>query len=179
DAFTAEEKARDFEYYEPMTVRDSSLSACTQGVLAAEVGHLELAYDYLGEAALMDLHDLEHNVSDGVHMASLAGVWIGSVCGLGGMRDHNGVLSFAPRLPHAIDRLVFRLTFRGSLLKVEVFGDRAVYTLVSGPPLTTSHHGHPLTVAKSSPVTLGIPAPPSRPQPEQPPGRAPASRVRP
>src|SRR5439155_4199449 len=73
DAFTEEEKARDFAYYEALTVRDSSLSACTQAVIAAEVGHLELAYDYFGEAALMDLHDLEHNTRDGVHNAALAG----------------------------------------------------------------------------------------------------------
>ena len=82
DAFTAEQKARNFAYYEALTVRDSSLSACTQAVIAAEVGHLELAYDYFGEAALMDLHDLEHNTSDGLHIASLAGAWIAAVCGL-------------------------------------------------------------------------------------------------
>ena len=99
DAFTAEEKARDFAYYEALTVRDSSLSACTQAVIAAEVGHLELAYDYFGEAALMDLHDLEHNTVDGVHIASLAGAWIAAVAGFGGMRDHDGKLTFAPRLP--------------------------------------------------------------------------------
>ena len=99
DAFTAEEKARDFAYYEALTVRDSSLSACTQAVIAAEVGHLELAYDYFGEAALMDLHDLEHNTLDGVHIASLAGAWIAAVAGFGGMRDHDGKLTFAPRLP--------------------------------------------------------------------------------
>src|SRR5205085_2285695 len=64
DAFTGEQKARNFSYYEPLTVRDSSLSACTQAIVAAEVGHLELAYDYFGEAALMDLHDLEHNTRD-------------------------------------------------------------------------------------------------------------------
>jgi alpha,alpha-trehalose phosphorylase len=72
DAFTAEQKARNFEYYEALTVRDSSLSACTQAVMAAEVGQVELAFDYLGEAALMDLRDLEHNTRDGVHIASLA-----------------------------------------------------------------------------------------------------------
>src|SRR5436190_23103580 len=98
DSFTAEEKARDFAYYERLTVRDSSLSACTQAVMAAEVGHLELAYDYLGEAALMDLDDLEHNTRDGVHVASLAGTWIALVVGLGGMRGHHGDLTFAPRL---------------------------------------------------------------------------------
>src|SRR5256885_14179394 len=61
DAFTDEEKARDFDYYEPLTVRDSSLSASTQAVMAAEVGQLDLAYDYFGEAALIDFHDLEHH----------------------------------------------------------------------------------------------------------------------
>ena len=86
DAFTAEEKARNFAYYEPLTVRDSSLSACTQSVMAAEVGQLDLAHDYLAEAALMDLRDVEHNTSDGVHMASLAGAWMALVAGFGGMR---------------------------------------------------------------------------------------------
>ena len=123
DAFTDEEKARDFAYYEALTVRDSSLSACTQAVIAAEVGHLELAYDYFGEAALMDLHDLEHNTVDGLHIASLAGAWIAAVAGFGGMRDHDGKLTFAPRLPPRLERLAFRLSFRGSLLKVEVTAD--------------------------------------------------------
>src|ERR687890_647424 len=90
DAFSAEEKARDFEYYEALTVRDSSLSAFVQAVVAAEVGHLELAYDYFGEAALLDLDNLHHNTRDGVHLASLAGAWIAAVAGFGGMRDHGG-----------------------------------------------------------------------------------------
>ena len=101
DMFTAEQKARNFAYYEAITVRDSSLSATTQAVMAAEVGQLELAYDYLGEAALMDLADLEHNTRDGVHMASLAGAWIALVAGFGGMREMDGRLWFTPRLPRA------------------------------------------------------------------------------
>ena len=80
-------------------MRDSSLSACTQAVLAAEVGHLDLAYDYLGEAALMDLDDLEHNTGDGLHMASLAGAWIALVAGFGGMRAGEGRIRFAPAAP--------------------------------------------------------------------------------
>ena len=90
DAFTDEEKARDFAYYEALTVRDSSLSAATQAVIAAEVGHLDLAFDYFGEAALLDLHDLHQNTRDGLHIASLAGAWIAAVAGFGGMRDHGG-----------------------------------------------------------------------------------------
>ena len=81
-ASPTEQKARNFAYYEPLTVRDSSLSACCQAVIAAEVGHLRLAYDYLGEAALMDLEDLEHNTRDGLHIASLAGTWMALVAGL-------------------------------------------------------------------------------------------------
>ncbi len=88
--FTPEEKARNVDYYERRTVRDSSLSACTQAVLCAEVGHLELAHDYAREAALIDLRDLHHNSSDGLHMASLAGAWIALVSGFGGLRDDEG-----------------------------------------------------------------------------------------
>jgi alpha,alpha-trehalose phosphorylase len=101
DDFTDQEKARDFAYYEGLTARDSSLSACTQAVVAAEVGHLDLAYDYFAEAALIDLHDLEHNTRDGLHIASLAGACIAAVAGFGGLRDHGDRLGFAPQLPPA------------------------------------------------------------------------------
>jgi alpha,alpha-trehalose phosphorylase len=176
DAFTPEEKARDFEYYEPLTVRDSSLSASTEAVMAAEVGHLELAYDYFGEAALMDLHDLEHNTRDGVHIASLAGAWIAAVAGFGGMRDHDGELSFAPRLPSDIERLSFRMVFRGRRLKVDIRRAEAVYTLLDGPPLEISHHGEPVEISVGGPATLQVPPVVSRPAPRQPHGRAPAPR---
>jgi alpha,alpha-trehalose phosphorylase len=178
DAFSADEKARDFAYYEPLTVRDSSLSACTQAIVAAEVGHLELAYDYFGEAALMDLDDLEHNVRDGVHMASLAGAWLAAVAGFGGMRDHDGQLTFAPRLPQALARLAFRLTHRGSLVRVEVHHQQAVYTLLDGPPIEIAHHGERLRVEPGKPATRAIPPPPALVAPKQPPGREPARRSR-
>ena len=80
-------------------MRDSSLSACTQAVLCAEVGHLELAHDYAYEAALIDLRDLHHNTRDGLHMASLAGAWTALVAGFGGLRDDDGVLALDPHLP--------------------------------------------------------------------------------
>jgi alpha,alpha-trehalose phosphorylase len=176
DRFTAEEKARDFDYYEPLTVRDSSLSACIQAVVAAETGHLGLAYDYAREAALMDLDDLEHNVRDGVHIASLAGAWLALVAGFGGFRDHGGKLAFAPRLPPALQRLSFRLQFRGSRLTVEVAPDAATYRLAGGEPLELTHHGERVRVVGSEPVTLAIPPAPKRPTPRQPPGRAPLRR---
>jgi alpha,alpha-trehalose phosphorylase len=179
DAFTAEEKAANFAYYEPLTVRDSSLSASTQAVVAAEVGHLELAYDYFGEAALMDLHDLEHNTRDGVHIASLAGAWLAAVAGFGGLRDHDGFLSFAPRLPTRLERLAFGLRFRDRLLKVEATKTEATYTLEGGEPLELSHHGNRVTVSTERSVTRKIPpATPGRPAPSPPPGREPMFRGR-
>ena len=176
EAFTDAEKARNFAYYEARTVRDSSLSACTQAVIAAEVGHLELAYDYFGEAALMDLHDLEQNTRDGVHIASLAGAWIAAVAGFGGMRDHGGKLSFAPRLPARLERLVFRLLFRGRCLKVDATKSHASYVLLGGAPLEISHHGKSILATTDEPVTEPIPLHVDRTPPEQPHGRAPLHR---
>jgi alpha,alpha-trehalose phosphorylase len=176
DAFTDEQKARNFDYYERLTVRDSSLSACTQAVVAAEVGHLELAYDYFAEAALMDLDDLEHNTRDGVHIASLAGTWLAAVAGFGGMRDHDGALSFTPRLPGALTRLTFRLRFRGRRLLVDVRHDQAIYSLSGGRPLQIIHHGEQATIGPEEPLARPIPPPPARERPSQPPGRAPKRR---
>jgi alpha,alpha-trehalose phosphorylase len=173
DAFSDEEKARDFAYYEALTVRDSSLSACTQAVIAAEVGHLELAYDYFREAALLDLDDFERNTRDGLHIASLAGVWIAAVAGFGGMRDHDGKLTFAPRLPAGLERLVFRLLFRGRRLKVEVTNAETIYGL-DGNPLEIGHHGKTIKLSSHDPVTLPIPPIVERPTPKQPQGRAPS-----
>jgi alpha,alpha-trehalose phosphorylase len=99
DRFPLEQKRRDFEYYERITVRDSSLSASIQGVVAAEVGQMELAYKYFRETALVDLHNTSGNTVDDVHVAAAAGAWLVAVAGFGGLRDHGDTLSFAPRLP--------------------------------------------------------------------------------
>jgi alpha,alpha-trehalose phosphorylase len=181
DAFTPEEKARNFAYYDARTVRDSSLSACVQAVLAAEVGFVELAHDYLGEAALMDLHDLHQNARDGVHVASLAGSWIALVAGLGGMRDFNGQLSFAPRLPSRINNLEFSLLWRGLRLRVSVGAEEVTYSLRNGggsARLNLLHHGKEIEVTQVKPLTLPIPPPlPVGPSPSQPAGRAPVRRA--
>jgi alpha,alpha-trehalose phosphorylase len=176
DAFTPEEKQRDFDYYEWLTVRDSSLSASIQAVVAAEVGHLELAYDYFGEAVLLDISDFHHNTKDGVHLASLSGAWIAAVAGFGGMRDHDDSLSFAPRLPEALARLAFRLTFHGRRIKVEIDHESTRYTLLDGDPLEITHHGSAVEIRTGKPVSHPIPAAPARRAPRQPPGRAPTRR---
>jgi alpha,alpha-trehalose phosphorylase len=184
DAFTPEEKARNFAYYEALTVRDSSLSACIQSIVAAEVGHLDLAYDYLGEAALLDLDDLEHNTRDGLHIASLAGTWLALVMGFGGMRNFGepahgaGLLTFAPRLPAALTRLAFRLAYLGRRISVEITPDEATYLLRTGAPVDVEHHGTRVPLRLGQPETRPIPAIRPGPAPSQPRGRAPAHRTR-
>jgi alpha,alpha-trehalose phosphorylase len=175
DAFTPEQKARNFAYYEGLTVRDSSLSPCTQAVLAAEVGHLDLAYDYLAEAAFMDLQDREHNTKDGLHIASLAGAWTALVGGFGGMRCDGGSLSFSPRLPPGIVGLSFRLRYRGRVLHVEVRSGQTHYSLLSGDPLPITHHGQQVTLGEET-ATLDIPPIAPLLAPSQPAGRMPQSR---
>jgi alpha,alpha-trehalose phosphorylase len=177
DAFTPAQKLANFDYYEPLTVRDSSLSACTQAVMAAEVGHLDLAFDYLGEAALMDLRDLENNTRDGVHIASLAGAWMALVAGFGGLRHEDGMVSFAPRLPEGLSRLAFSLFLRGRRLHVEVTHAEARYVLDDGEPLTVMHHGVHLNLKPDKPEVRPISAAPVRPRPTQPPGREPTHRL--
>ncbi|MFD4415189.1 glycoside hydrolase family 65 protein [Streptomyces sp. NPDC058476] len=171
--FDEEHKARNFAYYEPLTVRDSSLSACCQAVIAVEAGHPGLAYDYLVEAALMDLEDLEHNTRDGLHIASLAGTWMALVAGFGGLRHHGATLEFAPRLPERFSRLAFNLEVLGRRLRVEIEPDTATYTLMAGDPLEIHHHRVPVTVDADKPQGLPIPAQRLRPAPDQPPHRRP------
>ncbi|MCV7416215.1 glycoside hydrolase family 65 protein [Mycolicibacterium litorale] len=178
-AFTAEQKARNVDYYERRTTRDSSLSACTQAVMCAEVGHLELAHDYAYEAAMIDLRDLHHNTRDGLHMASLAGAWTALVAGFGGLRDDEGVLSLNPHLPGGIRCLRFRLRWRDFRVTVQVNHDDVTYTLRDGPhgTLTIRHADRELTLTTQAPTTVSIePCKPLLPLPPQPPGREPLRR---
>ena len=173
DRFTPEEKARNFAYYEALTVRDSSLSACTQAVIAAEVGHLELAYAYLRECALIDIEDLAANTREGLHMAALAGTWIAMVAGFGGLRDHGGAITLAPRLPAALSRLLVpsadprEPSLRGGRSRARhLLGRR-------GRSGRVVAYGEPLLVSHDAPVERPIPPIDPGPPPSQPPGRPP------
>ena len=178
--FTPEQKARDFAFYERLTVRDSSLSACVQAAVAAEVGHVELAYDYFAEAALLDLDDLQHNTRDGVHIASLAGACTVAIAGFGGLRDRSGVLSFVPRLPQALTRLALNLRARQTTrLRIEVEPTQATYTLLIGESLDIQHYGELITLTPEEPVQRPIPPANRLEPPTQPRGRAPLRRRRP
>jgi alpha,alpha-trehalose phosphorylase len=176
--FDPDQKRRNFDYYEGLTVRDSSLSAATQAIVAAEVGYLDLALDYTAEAAFVDLHDLGRNTRDGLHLASLSGTWLALVAGFGGLRDHGEHLTFAPRLPAGLTGLSFSLVYRGARLRVEVDHDSASYTVLDGEaPVPIGHHGEDLLVEPKQTITRQIPKFTAHPTPRQPPGRAPQRRA--
>jgi len=173
ECFSAEQKRRDFDHYESITVRDSSLSASIQAVVAAEVGHLDLAYDYFRETALVDLHDSAGNTRDGLHLASLAGAWLVAAAGFGGLRDHGDTLTFAPRLPSQLDGLCFRLLYRGRRLLVDLHPDQVRYELTSGEELELLHHGQEVTVSPGAPRSMSYPPPIAASAVSPPPNREP------
>ncbi|OLT49499.1 hypothetical protein BJF88_16215 [Cellulosimicrobium sp. CUA-896] len=175
DAFSPEQKLRDFDYYEPMTVRDSSLSAPAQAVVAAEVGYVDLAYDYARECALLDLCDLRASTDGGLHVASLAGAWTALVAGLGGLRHGDeGVLHLAPRLPGRLRRLAFTVRHGDARVTVDVRGQVVTYRLAAGDEALLTHHGEKLLLTAAAPEERRhVPPGVARPAPAQPPGRAP------
>jgi trehalose/maltose hydrolase-like predicted phosphorylase len=174
EAFTAEQKARNVDYYERITVRDSSLSACTQAVMCAEVGHLELAHDYAHEAALVDLRDLHANAGHGLHMASLAGAWSAIVEGFGGLRAEPDRLTLTPRLPRDLDRITFRLRYRGLRLLVEADHAQTRVTLRDPGRVSLLLHGEPVQVNADEPVSRpAVACDPLLPAPQQPVDHAP------
>ena len=175
-AFTLEQMVRNFAYYERITVRDSSLSACTQAIAAARCDHLRLAFDYAAEATLIDLRDLEHNVADGLHLGALAGAWLAFAFGFGGMRVNGGALAFRPKLPEGLTRYAFSVTWRGRCLHVDVTRARAEYTLRTPGTIPIAHHGEALDLTDAAPIARPIPPIPQREPPTQPPGRAPRRR---
>jgi alpha,alpha-trehalose phosphorylase len=160
DQFTAEEKLADFDYYDPLTTGDSTLSAVVQSIIASEVGYQELALRYFTAAAYVDLADLHHNTSDGVHVASLGGVWSALACGFGGLRDHEGVISLDPRLPEVWDGLTFRITLHGTRVRIDVRHTELRLTVEDGDEATVLVRGESVTVRAGDPVTRPLaPAP--------------------
>jgi alpha,alpha-trehalose phosphorylase len=179
EAFDEGQRARNVDYYERRTVRDSSLSACTQAVMCARVGHLELAHDYLHEAALVDLRDLHGNARDGLHMASMAGAWGVLVDGFGGMSIVDEQLRLDPQLPGGMTSLAFRLRWHGMRLLVEVTTDEVRLVLRDGPDASIDLlvAGEPVHLTAAEPVVRPwTRREPLLPRPPQPAGREPDTR---
>lgn len=156
DDFTDEQKRNDFEYYDPITTGDSTLSGVVQSIIAAEVGYHELALRYFWDGLYVDLADLHSNASDGVHVASTGGVWSALVYGFGGFRDHSDVLRFDPRLPAHWPSLTFRLTQRGTRVTVTVRQQDITFRIDDGPGLTVEVRGERHSLTQLAELTVPL-----------------------
>lgn len=145
--FDLPSKLRDFDFYDPLTTGDSSLSASAQQIIAAEVGHDELAMKYFDEALYADVANLHGNTADGIHLASAGGIWLSVVSGFGGLRDSGGQgLTLDPRLPKEWKSLTYRIRVRGSILRITVQGDDVNIQRLSGDPVSLVVKGEKRTV---------------------------------
>jgi alpha,alpha-trehalose phosphorylase len=152
NAFSPETKQRNFEFYDPLTTGDSSLSSCVEAIIAAQVGNVEKAIRYGMAALLMDLADVGGNVKDGCHIASMGGTWMMLTYGLGGLRDDDGTLSFWPRrAPEDNAVLRFPLTYRGQMLEVEIGPGTVTYALREGECLVIRHETEVIQLSREHP----------------------------
>jgi alpha,alpha-trehalose phosphorylase len=155
DAFSLEAKKRNFEFYDPLTTGDSSLSSCVEAIIAAQIGDTDKAFRYGTAALLMDLADVGGNVKDGCHIASMGGTWMMLTYGFGGMHDHDGTLSFWPRrAPEENAILQFPVTYRGQLLEVEISLDKVEYALREGERLVIRHETEAIELTRDNPVAM-------------------------
>jgi len=152
DGFPMETKKRNFDFYDPLTTGDSSLSSCVEAIIAAQIGDMDKAFRYGMAALLMDLADVGGNVKDGCHIASMGGTWMMLTYGFGGMRDNDGTLSFWPRrAPEENAELRFPLTYRGQLLEIEIGLDKVEYALREGERLVIRHETEEILLTRESP----------------------------
>lgn len=154
--FSEAQKKRNFDYYDPLTTGDSSLSVCIQSILAFQLGYINKALEYAYFAILMDLADVAGNSKDGCHIASMGGSWMVMVYGFAGMRDYNGNLSFNPRLPEGTNRLHFPLTIHNQRLEVDIRQEEVIYLLSEGSELTIKHKGEEIVLTVGVPVRIKL-----------------------
>ena len=147
DQFTLEEKRANFDYYEPKTTHDSSLSPAIYSIIAAELGYEEFAYNYFLQTVRLDLDDYNRNVWQGLHTACMASSWMGVVNGFAGMRTYGGQLQFSPYVPDHWESYSFKVKFKGAQLEVVVEAENTSYTLLQGEGLTFLHFGQPVTLS--------------------------------
>ena len=144
ECFDPEHVRRNFDYYDPLTTGDSSLSTSVQSVVASRIGNASKAIEYFRYACFMDLANVSGNTGDGVHIAAAGGVWLATVYGFGGLVDTGDVLRFTPRLPSSWDDLAFVLQVRGQRLRVQVWRNEAAYAVTGDEPLEIEHEGERL-----------------------------------
>jgi alpha,alpha-trehalose phosphorylase len=159
DEFGEEETRRTFDYYDPLTTGDSTLSACVQSIVATQVGRHEAAMEYFLRACAVDLLDLHGNTADGIHVASCGGTWLALVAGYGGLRDFDGHVRLQPRLPAGWTRLRFRLEVRGQVLEVDMNPRGTTVTLLEGNGLMVELYGADQRLTPGHPVRGTEPVP--------------------
>jgi alpha,alpha-trehalose phosphorylase len=153
--FPEDAKKRNFEFYDPLTTGDSSLSSCVEAIIATQTGDMDKAIRYGMAALLMDLADVGGNVKDGCHIASMGGTWMMLTYGFGGMRDDNGTLSFWPRrAPQDNAILRFPVRYRGQMLEIEIGLDKVEYQLHEGDGLLIHHETEQIRLTKKDPVAV-------------------------
>ncbi|ACL70205.1 glycoside hydrolase family 65 protein [Halothermothrix orenii] len=139
DQFTTQQKKANYDFYEPKTTHDSSLSPAIYSIIASEIGYHDSAYNYFMQTARLDLDDYNKNAYQGVHTACMAGTWLALVQGFAGMRNYNGELHFSPCLPEKWDGYEFKVKFRGRQLKITVNEEGVMYKLIKGEKLSFYH----------------------------------------
>jgi alpha,alpha-trehalose phosphorylase len=155
DAFPPEMKKRNFDFYDPLTTGDSSLSSCVEAIIAAQTGDMDKAIEYGMAALLMDLADVGGNVKDGCHIASMGGTWMMLTYGFGGMRDSDGTLSFWPRrAPDDNAILRFPLIYHGQMLEIEIGLDTVEYALREGERLVIRHELEEVELTRENPLAV-------------------------
>jgi alpha,alpha-trehalose phosphorylase len=155
DIFSPETKKRNFDFYDPLTTGDSSLSSCVEAIIAAQIGDMDKAIRYGMAALLMDLADVGGNVKDGCHIASMGGTWMMLAYGFGGMRDDGGKLSFWPRrAPEDNAILRFPVTYRGQMVEIEIGLDKVEYALREGERLVIRHEMEEIELTRENPLAV-------------------------
>jgi maltose phosphorylase len=141
DHFTQEELERHFDFYEPFTVHESSLSPCVHSIQAAKLGRMEQAYSFYLRTSRLDLDDYNKEVKEGLHITSMAGTWMSIVEGFGGMRILNDKLSFNPRIPKKWKSYSFKINFRNRILEVTVTHEKTSFVLEGKEELSIRVNG--------------------------------------
>ncbi|MCO6462247.1 MAG: glycoside hydrolase family 65 protein [Saprospiraceae bacterium] len=153
DKFDSDTIRRNFEFYEPRTVHESSLSPCVHSILAARIGDFRKAYEMYLRTARLDLDNYNNDTEDGLHITSMAGTWLAVVKGFGGMKVKKGQLSFSPMLPDEWEGYSFRILFRQNAVELKVNRDHLVFTNLNGPDLSLSVYGEEIRLASGSNFT--------------------------
>ncbi|WP_412561909.1 family 65 glycosyl hydrolase domain-containing protein [Winogradskyella sp. MIT101101] len=154
DQFSTEELERHFDFYEPFTVHESSLSPCVHSIQAAKLDRMEQAYTFYLRTSRLDLDDYNHEVHEGLHITSMAGTWMSIVEGFGGMRIKNDMLSFEPKIPEQWEGYSFKVNFRNRILKVIVNQGKTHFELDGDEDLSIMVHGNEVIISPNKLVTV-------------------------